>query len=96
LTSATIEFSSTGIEEHTIPLDANIFKGVKKVFFVFTEANNVRFDAWQFSESLPVGIEEATVSSPQQSETYTISGVRLQKEPAKGIYIKGKKKYVKK
>lgn len=96
LTSATIEFSSTGIEEHTIPLDANIFKGVKKVFFVFTEANNVKFDAWQFSESLPVGIEEATVSSPQQSETYTISGVRLQKEPAKGIYIKGKKKYVKK
>ena len=86
LTSATIEFSSTGIEEHTIPLDANIFKGVKKV----------KFDAWQFSESLPVGIEEATASSTQQSEAYTLSGVRLQKEPAKGIYIKGKKKYVKK
>jgi arabinoxylan arabinofuranohydrolase len=96
LTSATIEFSSTGIEEHTIPLDANIFKGVKKVFFVFTEASNVKFDAWQFSESLPVGIEEATASSTQQSEAYTLSGVRLQKEPAKGIYIKGKKKYVKK
>ena len=91
---ATIEFSSTGLEEHTIDVDPTVFKGVKKLFFVFTEATNVQFDSWQFSQSGADGINDVTTSDRQPSTIYDLSGARLQEKPRGGIYIENGKKHI--
>ena len=92
--AATVEFSSTTFTEHTTELDATKFKGVKTVYFVFTESanDNIQFDAWQFIECPPDGIQ--TVRTPQTfPNTFDLSGRRLQQTSTRhGIVIeKGKK-----
>lgn len=93
---ATIEFSSTDLEDHTIDIDASKFKNVKNnIFFVVTAADNVYVDAWQFFEFDPSGIEEvhATQSSAVKKGTYNLGGRRLQKTNAThGIVIENGKK----
>lgn len=91
---ATIEFSSTDLEEHTIDVDPSLFKGVKKLFLVFTEATNVQFDAWQFAPNGEDGITNVTSSDSQPSTIYDLSGTRLQEKPRGGIYIENGKKHI--
>ena len=86
--SATIEFSSTSFENHTIELDPTVFKGRKHLFFVFTESNNVQFDTWQFTQFDPDAIETPTiVATPSESVFYNLSGQRLNNLPQQGIVI---------
>ena len=91
---ATIEFSSTELEEHTIDVDPSVFSGEKKLYFVFTEANNVQFDSWQFSQDTSEGISNVTTSDNQPSAIYDLSGTRLQEKPNGGVYIQDGKKHI--
>lgn len=60
--SAVIEFSSNDYADHTTTANAAMLNGVHDVYLFFTEANNVWFDAWQFTESskAPGEFETAT------------------------------------
>ena len=93
-TVATVEFSSSNIEEHTVALDASLFSGVKKVCFVFTEAVDVKFDAWQFSQTSPDGIRAISASDQKNVTIHDLSGVKLLDRPIKGVYVSNRKKYV--
>jgi hypothetical protein len=42
-----------------------------------------------------LGIEQLPSTAPSADAIYSIEGVRLQKEPAHGLYIKGGRKYIK-
>lgn len=90
---ATFEFASSGITDHTFNIDPSIFKDVRNIFFVFTEANNVKFDAWQFGENTSDGIRQVIATSPS-APVYDLSGARRSAVPAHGIYIKNGKKYM--
>ena len=98
--SASVEFSSTSFADHTIDLDETKFKGVKTVYFVFTEStnDNVQFDAWQFSEDSSTGVKElhATSSAPVVKGIYDLGGRRLQETNTNhGIVIVNGRKYLK-
>ena len=56
--SATINFSSTSMEEQTFEVDATKFQGVKNIYLVATAASDFYVDAWQFTAYDPTGIEE--------------------------------------
>ena len=71
---ATIEFSSTAMEDHSVNLNAPSFKGVKNIYFVFTEANNVYFDAWQFLDESVNGIEDTSNDSYTVRKTVDLGG----------------------
>lgn len=77
--SATFEFSSTAFQDFIFNVDPAVFKGVKNVFFVFSESNKVQFDTWQFTEYDPAGITEASMSKNGDTEkkVYDLSGRRL-------------------
>ena len=93
---ATINFSSTEMEEQTIELDATKFQGMKSVYFVVTAADNFYVDAWQFTEVGSTGIHEATANSQKptaNTQTYDLSGRRLSdSQQHHGIIIKNGKK----
>ena len=80
-TAATLEFSSTDMENHVIALPADKleqFKGVKNnLYFVITEGEDVYVDAWQFTEADPSGIQELSSSKLSNSKMYDLSGRRL-------------------
>ena len=97
---ATVEFSSTTFEDHTIEIDPSVFKGVKSnVFFVFTEGTNVQFDSWQFSNDMSSAINDVhaqpSTSSIKKGQegAYDLNGRRVQNgNNQHGIVIeKGKK-----
>ena len=92
---ATVEFSSTTFEDHVIEVDSTTFKGVKgNVFFVFTKSTNAQFDAWQFSEELPTGIQSATNGQAVTKKgTYDLNGRRIDaSRNVHGIVIENGKK----
>jgi len=89
--SATVDFESAGIEEHVVALDPALFMGVKKVFFVFTEAADVQFDAWQFSKSALDAIRPTSTAQSASSAIYDLSGRQLKARSATGLYIQGGK-----
>ena len=95
-TVATVNFSSTAMEEQTIEIDASQFKGIKSVYFVATAANNFYVDAWQFTEQGATGIQELKANSQQpkaNSQIYDISGRRVSgNQQHRGIIIKNGKK----
>jgi arabinoxylan arabinofuranohydrolase len=93
-TVATFEFSSTSLEDHTFEVDPTAFNGVKNVFFVFTEASNVKFDSWQFSETAPSGIKDITTETLKSGAIYDLSGTRLKGKPSRKIYIENGKKHI--
>ncbi len=78
---ATIEFSSTELEDHIIDLPVaklDKFKGVKDhLFFVVTEGENVYVDAWKFLETGSTAIQELSNSKSSNSQLYDLSGRRL-------------------
>ena len=76
--AATIEFSSTAFEDHVIDLNPTQFRNVKTVYFVFTTATNVQFDAWQFTEVDPDDISLIVApSSSADTKIYDLSGRRV-------------------
>ena len=61
-------------------MDASKFKNVHTVYFVFTETTNAYFDAWQFTEVLPDGIDDvqrSTLNVQRSTGAYDLSGRRL-------------------
>lgn len=94
-TVATINFSSTAMEEQTIEIDASQFKGTKSVYFVVTAADNFYVDAWQFTEVGSTGIQNIRhQTSDVRHQTYDLSGRRVSDaQQHRGIIIKNGKKY---
>ena len=87
---ARMEFSSTEMKDHVVSIDPSVFKDTKTfVFIVFTQAENVQFDSWQFSESDASGI--ATISdrsqTPLPSAQYDLNGHRLSDANHHGLVI---------
>ena len=78
---ATLEFSSTDMEDHTIDLNATKFQGVKNNFNIsFSAAEDVYVDAWQFAELVPDGIEEieaGKIVDSTSANCYDLSGRKL-------------------
>ena len=93
---ATIEFSSTTLEDHTIELpDPSKFKGIKSIYFTLISGQNVCVDAWQFTEVGTDGIQELKANTQQpkaNSQTYDLSGRRVSDNQHRGIVIKNGKK----
>ena len=75
--TATIDFSSTEMEDCTVELDASKLQGVKNVFFIVTAADNFYVDAWQFTEAQNDGIRENQNSKQIKQQSYDLSGRRL-------------------
>ena len=103
--AVTMDFSSTGFEDHVIALDPAQFRNVKTIYLVFTEATNVQFDAWQFTEVDPDAISPVTApSSTSDTKVYDLSGRRVSQSNKitksqsnklpKGVYIQNGKKVV--
>ena len=93
--AATLEFSSTAFEDHVIDLNPTQFQNVKTVYFVFTAATNVQFDAWQFTEVDPDAINPIVApSSSADAKIYDLSGRRVSSSHhlPQGISIVGGKK----
>jgi arabinoxylan arabinofuranohydrolase len=89
---ATIEFSSTDFEDHTIEIPEDKlakFKGVKSLlYFIVTEAENVYVDSWQFHEIGTSDIQTIENSKPVQRKIYDLSGRRLSEgQNHRGIVI---------
>ena len=85
---ATMAFSSTEMKDHVLEIDPAIFKGTKSyVFFVFTQADNVQFDAWQFFDTAPSSIMSVPETQSQPSVRYDLSGRRLSGTSHSGLVI---------
>ena len=86
---ATMNFSSTEFEDHAVNIDPEVFKGVKNfLFLVFTQADNVQFDAWRFSTESANGITPISTSNEQPKALFDLSGHRLTNgTPHRGIVI---------
>ena len=85
---ATVEFSSTEMQDNVFEIDPEVFKGTKNLFFlVFTEASNVQFDSWQFFETAPSAITSVSDKSTQPSARYDLNGHRLSGNNHNGLVI---------
>ena len=85
---ATMEFSSTEMQDHVFEIDPEVFKGTKNLFFlVFTQASNVQFDSWQFFETVPSAITSASDKATQPSARYDLNGHRLTDANHNGLVI---------
>ena len=84
--SARVEFSSTGFEDHTIELDPAVFNGLRSVYLVFTEATNVYFDAWQFSNAETKGINSLPAMGSARTRLFRMDG-RPAEAGAHGLFI---------
>lgn len=84
--AARVEFSSTGFEDHTIALDPAIFNGLRSVYLVFTEATNVYFDAWQFSNAETEGINSLPAMGSSRTRLFRMDG-RPAEAGAHGLFI---------
>lgn len=97
--AATIDIASSTHQEHTIEVSPELFKGVKNVFFVCTGVTtNVYFDAWQFFDAVPEGIDdlENTRLSPSATQPIFDLQGRKVKAPVRGINIINGKKTLRK
>lgn len=75
---ATIEFSSTEMEEQTFEIPADKLKGVKNnLYLVVTAADNFYVDAWQFIEVGSSGISTIEDSKPTKNQRYDLTGRHL-------------------
>jgi arabinoxylan arabinofuranohydrolase len=80
-TIATIEFSSTEMEDHVIEIPEDKlakFKNVKtNLYFMVTEGEDVYVDSWKFHEIGTAGIQTVSHSQLSNSKFYDLSGRRL-------------------
>ena len=78
---ATIEFSSTELEDHIVDLPVaklDKFKGVKDhLYFVVTEGEDVYVDSWKFLETGSTSIQELSNSKWSNRQLYDLSGRHL-------------------
>ena len=76
---ATIEFSSTEMEEQTFDVLSDKLTGVKNDLYIYvTDATDFYVDAWKFSNEAPTGIQEVENSTPVNHVVrYDLSGRRL-------------------
>ena len=75
---ATMEFSSTTMEDHVMEIDPTVFKGTKTfLFLVFTQATNVQFDAWQFSDAEASAITAVSDDTALPVALYDLNGRRI-------------------
>jgi hypothetical protein len=73
-----VSFSSSIFKDHVVELDPAAFQGVKNVYFIFTDAENVQFDSWQFFEATPDGVSSPSVpSSVSTLQSYDVMGRRV-------------------
>lgn len=85
---ASIEFSSSEMADYIISLDKEVFTGIHDVFFLFTQANNVMFDAWQFFDNESDGIMSVTAYPNHPTRVYDMQGHRLNNaQQHKGMVI---------
>ena len=85
---ATLEFSSPEMQDNVFEIDPEVFKGTKNLFFlVFTQANNVQFDSWQFFETAPSAITSVSDKATQPSARYDLNGHRLSGNNHNGLVI---------
>ena len=85
---ATIEFSSSTMEDQVFEVDPAVFKGTKNLLFiVFTKADNVQFDAWQFYKTAPSTITAVPNAATEPSARYDLNGRRLSYASGKGLVI---------
>ena len=86
---ATMDFSSTEFEDHAVNIDPEAFKGVKNfLFLVFTQAENVQFDAWRFSTESANAITPIRTANGQPKALFDLSGHRLTNgTPYRGVVI---------
>ncbi len=75
--SATVNISSTSMNDHVIDVDATQFQGVKTIYIVATSATNLYLDAWQFTEADPAGIQTVESSKPIKYQSFDLSGRRI-------------------
>ena len=87
-TIATLEFSSSALENHVLEIDPEIFKGTKAyLYFVFTKAETVWFDTWQFFETEPSTIAPVPNAMHQPSVLFDLNGRRLSGNNHSGLVI---------
>jgi arabinoxylan arabinofuranohydrolase len=88
-TVATIEFSSTEMEEQTFDIPEGKLKGEKtNLYFVVTDATDFYVDAWQFTEMGTDGIQTMEDSKPVKRQSFDLSGRRLSNsKQAHGVII---------
>ena len=85
---ATMQFSSTDWQDHVMELDPAVFKGTFQfLFLVFSQAENVQFDAWQFYETAPSAITAIPDAATQPAVRYDLNGRRLPAASGKGLVI---------
>lgn len=95
--TASFQFSSTDMQDHTFEVDATKFKGVKNLVIAISAGDDVYVDAWQFTEADATGIQSTPLTahpSPLTSKgTYDLSGRKLTgAQQHRGIIIKQGKK----
>ena len=87
---ATVEFSNDSWTDNVIEVDPEVFKSKHNLFFVFTEADKVQFDAWNFShEPATNGIFPIRTNETQKpTALFDLNGHRLTGgTPYRGVVI---------
>ena len=72
--AATVEFSSTDMQDHVVDVDIARFKGAKNLYFLITSATDAYLDAWQFFEEGADGIQTVEQSSAVKHQSYDLTG----------------------
>ena len=94
---ATIEFSSTDMEEQTFDLTKTVTGVKNNLFIVVTAATDFYIDAWQFTNTTGIQNVSNTQHSSSNANVYDLSGRRVNgKDHSKGIRIVNGKKFVNK
>ncbi len=71
---ATIDFSSTDMQDHIVDVDATRFTGTKSLYFLITSATDAYLDAWQFTESGADGIQTVEHNNAVKRQSYDLTG----------------------
>ncbi|MBQ6209350.1 MAG: family 43 glycosylhydrolase [Prevotella sp.] len=72
-----VEFSSTSYNDYTIELTDTRYMGTRNVYFVFTQATNVYFDAWQFTENTSDGIRPVSNAQDAPTKYFDLTGKQI-------------------
>ena len=88
-TVATIDFSSTEMNEQTFDIPVGKLKGVKTNLYLFVKAaTDFYVDAWQFTEANSSGIEQVESSNKTSRQRFDLLGRKLSDtQPSRGIII---------
>jgi hypothetical protein len=83
-----MEFDADDWEDKVISVDPAVFKGKRNLYFVFTEAKKVQFDAWNFSHEDASGIVPIRTAEGEPKALFDLNGHRLTDgTPYRGVVI---------